>query len=134
MHRQGIALWGGPSFSRLHRFSHPNVRCPVRGCEGFAGFQGLGLLSAPSRPHMHRQGIALWGGPSFSRLHRFSHPNVRCPVRGCEGFAGFQGLGLLSAPSRPHMHRQGIALWGGPLLQPPAPLLAPQRALPRARL
>ena len=74
------------------------------------------------------QGIALWGGPSFSRLHRFSHPNVRCPVRGCEGFAGFQGLGLLSAPSRPHMHRQGIALWGGPLLQPPAPLLAPQRA------
>ena len=83
---------------------------------------------------MHRQGIALWGGPSFSRLHRFSHPNVRCPVRGCEGFAGFQGLGLLSAPSRPHMHRQGIALWGGPLLQPPAPLLAPQRALPLAQL
>ena len=29
---------------------------------------------------MHRQGIALWGGPSFSRLHRFSHPNVRSPV------------------------------------------------------
>ena len=28
---------------------------------------------------MHRQGIALWGGPSFSRLHRFSHPNVRHP-------------------------------------------------------
>jgi translation initiation factor 3 subunit B len=29
---------------------------------------------------MHRQGIALWGGPSFLRLHRFSHPNVRaCP-------------------------------------------------------
>ena len=29
---------------------------------------------------MHRQGIALWGGPSFSRLHRFSHPNVRTPL------------------------------------------------------
>ena len=28
---------------------------------------------------MHRQGIALWGGPSFLRLHRFSHPDVRAP-------------------------------------------------------
>ncbi|KAK9836110.1 hypothetical protein WJX81_002073 [Elliptochloris bilobata] len=26
---------------------------------------------------MHRQGAAIWGGPSFSRLQRFSHPNVR---------------------------------------------------------
>ncbi|BDA47339.1 Eukaryotic translation initiation factor 3 subunit B [Coccomyxa sp. Obi] len=26
---------------------------------------------------VHRQGVAIWGGPSFSRLHRFSHPNVR---------------------------------------------------------
>jgi hypothetical protein len=26
---------------------------------------------------VHRQGVALWGGPSFSRLHRFSHQNVR---------------------------------------------------------
>jgi len=25
---------------------------------------------------VHRQGVAIWGGPSFSRLHRFSHPNV----------------------------------------------------------
>lgn len=22
---------------------------------------------------VHRQGVALWGGPSFQRLHRFSH-------------------------------------------------------------
>ena len=28
---------------------------------------------------MHRQGAAIWGGPSFSRLQRFSHPNVRAP-------------------------------------------------------
>jgi translation initiation factor 3 subunit B len=28
---------------------------------------------------VHRQGVAIWGGPSFSRLHRFSHPNVRRP-------------------------------------------------------
>jgi translation initiation factor 3 subunit B len=26
---------------------------------------------------MHRQGVAVWGGPSFIRLQRFSHPNVR---------------------------------------------------------
>lgn len=26
---------------------------------------------------MHRQGMAVWGGPSFVRLNRFAHPNVR---------------------------------------------------------
>jgi len=26
---------------------------------------------------MHRQGAAIWGGPSFSRLQRFSHQSVR---------------------------------------------------------
>lgn len=31
---------------------------------------------------VHRQGVAIWGGPSFSRLHRFSHPNVRPPLSG----------------------------------------------------
>ena len=28
---------------------------------------------------MHRQGAAIWSGPSFGRLQRFSHPNVRAP-------------------------------------------------------
>eukprot|EP00884_Botryococcus_braunii_P018580 jgi/Botrbrau1/5405/Bobra.182_1s0009.1 len=26
---------------------------------------------------MHRQGVAIWGGSSFVRIHRFNHPNVR---------------------------------------------------------
>ena len=26
---------------------------------------------------MHRQGVAVWGGPSFSRLARYSHPGVQ---------------------------------------------------------
>jgi len=33
---------------------------------------------------MHRQGAAIWGGPSFSRLQRFSHQSVRRrPRRRC---------------------------------------------------
>ena len=30
---------------------------------------------------MHRQGSAIWGGPSFSRLQRFVHPEVGCLPR-----------------------------------------------------
>jgi translation initiation factor 3 subunit B len=26
---------------------------------------------------MHRQGVAVWGGPSFQRLARYSHQNVQ---------------------------------------------------------
>ena len=26
---------------------------------------------------MHRQGVAIWGGASFKRLQRFTHPGVR---------------------------------------------------------
>ncbi len=36
---------------------------------------------------MHRQGAAIWGGPSFSRLQRFSHQSVRAaaPVVSARG-------------------------------------------------
>lgn len=26
---------------------------------------------------LHRQGVAVWGGPALDRLNRFAHPNVR---------------------------------------------------------
>lgn len=42
---------------------------------------------------MHRQGAAIWGGPSFSRLQRFSHPNVRPPVRCCSLLSQVLGAG-----------------------------------------
>lgn len=41
--------------------------------ESFVGWSPHGSYLAT----MHRQGIALWGGPSFSRLVRFTHPDVR---------------------------------------------------------
>lgn len=28
---------------------------------------------------IHRQGVAVWGGPSWQRLARFSHPGVSAP-------------------------------------------------------
>ncbi|CAK0783331.1 hypothetical protein CVIRNUC_006530 [Coccomyxa viridis] len=40
--------------------------------ESFVGWSPHGSYLAT----MHRQGIALWGGPSFSRLVRFTHPDV----------------------------------------------------------
>lgn len=40
--------------------------------ESFVGWSPHGSYLAT----MHRQGIALWGGPSFSRLVRFTHQNV----------------------------------------------------------
>ena len=40
--------------------------------ESFVGWSPHGSYLAT----MHRQGIALWGGPSFSRLARFTHPDV----------------------------------------------------------
>lgn len=41
--------------------------------ESFVGWSPHGSYLAT----MHRQGVALWGGPSFSRLVRFTHPDVR---------------------------------------------------------
>ena len=53
--------------------------------ESFVGWSPHGSYLAT----MHRQGIALWGGPSFSRLVRFTHPDVRpdpshAPSRVCK--------------------------------------------------
>lgn len=41
--------------------------------ESFVGWSPHGSYLAT----MHRQGIALWGGPSFQRLVRFTHQDVR---------------------------------------------------------
>ena len=53
--------------------------------ESFVGWSPHGSYLAT----MHRQGVALWGGPSFSRLVRFTHPNVcsnpsHASSRGCK--------------------------------------------------
>ncbi|GLI69794.1 hypothetical protein VaNZ11_014493 [Volvox africanus] len=41
--------------------------------ESFVQWSPQGTMLAT----MHRQGMAVWGGPSFTRLNRFAHPSVR---------------------------------------------------------
>lgn len=41
--------------------------------ESFVQWSPMGNMIAT----MHRQGVAIWGGPSFNRLMRYSHQNVQ---------------------------------------------------------
>ena len=62
--------------------------------ESFVGWSPHGSYLATK----HRQGIALWGGPSFSRLVRFTHQNVS-PLLRCHNASG---PGLLCIPFANH--------------------------------
>lgn len=69
VHRQGVAIWGGPSFSRLHRFSHPNVRAPLLG-RGMLSIFSLRCLEPAYLPvaalvhtiTLHITGVVCWVG------------------------------------------------------------------------
>ena len=54
IHRQGVAVWGGPSWQRLARFSHPGVRPATPLSPGSAA--RMGSLEAPAEGRAQTSG------------------------------------------------------------------------------
>lgn len=46
LHRQGVAIWGGASFKRLQRFSHPGVRPYALSCGSCKPLVGVSMSHA----------------------------------------------------------------------------------------
>lgn len=72
------SIWGAVSCQCIvSDFNGHDVQVYKRSfwTESFVQWSGQGSYLAT----VHRQGVAIWGGQSWPRITRFSHPGVRSP-------------------------------------------------------
>lgn len=119
VHRQGVAMWGGASFGRLMRVSHPNVqRLLISPCERFL----LTFSEFPDgrgRPHFVAH---IWEVRTGRRLRTFDGPQeeyavgaLARPDGGMKWPAFRWGGGGGGAPTYlAHMKRNAISVYEAP--------------------
>ena len=52
LHRQGVAIWGGSSFARIHRYSHPGVGLPLNAASMLTAWRTYFHKAGGQRSHL----------------------------------------------------------------------------------